>query len=483
MIQHHQTGDATPSIHALQPGLDSPVRNPGSFRDPAGGVYHHHGRVFRYLTDEGARDFRSLADSGLLQDLTDSGAVIPTHELTSGDAAQLGLDPSIPLILEHEPIPFISYMYEWPFELLQAAALQYLSALRLSVQRGFILKDATAFNSQFRGSAPTMIDVASFEPHSPGHPWAGYAQFCRMFLNPLLLHSLTGEPYHHALRSSIDGITPSDLKRRLPFRRRLRKDIFIHVTAQAWMGDRFSGDSTALKSVANEQVSEKTLHKLIDQLERTISGLSRPGAKSNWTDYEADCHYHDEAAAAKHHFVESVLQERRPELVWDLGCNRGEYSALAASAGSYVVAMDGDEQVVGGLAQRTDVDHSRVLPLVMDLSNPSADQGWAQTERLGLSSRGPADLALVLALIHHLTLAGGVPLGGVVDWLADNARAAVIEFVPLDDPMAQRLLATRLDQPTGYDEPIFRRELERRFQITRVESLPQSGRTLYAVTR
>jgi hypothetical protein len=483
MLQHDQPGNATPPIHVLGRGLDSPVRNPGSFRDPAGGVYHYRDRVFRYLTDEGAREFRELANSGLLKQLADSGAVIPTRELAGGEATELGLDPSIPLILEHEPIPFISYMYEWPFELLQTAALQYLTALRLSVEHGFILKDATAFNTQFRGSAPTMIDVASFEPHSPGRPWAGYAQFCRMFLNPLLLHSLTGEPYHHALRSSIEGIAPSELKRRLPFRRRLRKDIFIHVVAQAWMGNRFSGDVDALKSVANEQVSQKTLHKLIDQLERTISGLSRPGATSNWTDYEADCHYHDEAAAAKRHFVDSVLQERRPELVWDLGCNRGEYSALAASAGSYVVAMDGDEQVVGGVTRRTDMDHSRVLPLVMDLSNPSANQGWAQTERQGLSTRGPADLALVLALVHHLTLSGGVPLGGVVDWLADNARAAVIEFVPLDDPMAQRLLATRLHQPHGYDEPTFRRELERRFQVTRVESLPQSGRTLYAVTR
>ena len=470
-------------IEPTQHPPTEPVRNPGSFRDPGGGVYHHHGRVFRYLTVQGLADYRALADSGLLQILIDQGAVIPTSELAAEDAHQLGLDSSQQLIREHEPIPFVSYMYEWSFELLQAGALQYLAALRLAIQHDFILKDATAFNTQFRGSVPTMIDVSSFEPHIPGRPWAGYAQFCRMFLNPLLLQSLVGEPYQRWLRSSIEGIPPAQLSPRLPLRRRFRKDVFIHVIAQAWMGNRFQGDQAALKSVANQQVSEKTLNKLIDQLERTISGLSRPGASSNWTDYEADCHYHDEAAAAKRAFVESVLHERRPSLVWDLGCNRGEYSALAARAGSYVVAMDGDEQVVGGVAHRTDMDHSRVLPLVMDLTNPSPAQGWGQTERQGLTERGPADLAFALALIHHLALSGGVPLGGVVEWLAQNARSAVIEFVPLGDPMAQRLLATRLDQPDGYDEPTFRNALERHFRIIRVESLPRSGRTLYAVTR
>lgn len=482
MTQHHQTGDATSAIHAIERRLDAPVRDTGSFRDPAGGVYHYRDRIFRFLTNDGAREFRELAASGLLHELIDSGAVIPTRELASGEATELGLDPSIPLILEHDQIPFISYNYEWPFELLQSAALQYLQSLRVAFQHGFVLKDATAFNTQFIGSAPVMIDVTSFEPYVPGRPWAGYAQFCRMFLNPLLLQSLTGEPYQRWLRSSIEGISPADLSKRLPLRRRLRRDVFIHVLAQAWMGNRFSGDAAALKGAATQQVPLKTLHKLIDQLERTIASLSRPGRhKSTWSAYEDDCHYEAEATAAKHRFVESVIQQRRPARVWDLGCNRGEYSAIAAAAGAYVVAIDGDEQAVGRLPARADADHSRILPLTMDLGNPSADQGWAQTERLGLSARGPADLALALALIHHLTLSGGVPLGRVVDWIADNARAAIIEFVPLDDPMAQRLLATRLDQPTGYDEPTFRRELERRFRITGVERLPQSNRSLYAV--
>lgn len=459
-----------------------PVRDPGSLRDPAGGVFYRDGQIFRVLNERGAADYRALTDSPLHAELLRREMLIPTRELEATEAAALGFDHAA-LVLEHQRIPFVSYSYEWPFELLREAALQFLGAMRLALDHGFQLKDATTFNTQFRGAEPVMIDVSSVEPLVPGRPWAAYSQFTRTFLNPLLLQALTDEPYQRWLRVALDGIAPEELSARLPWRRKLRRDVLMHVVGQAWMARRFSGDATALRRASAQEVPLKTLHRLIDQLERSVAGLSRPGGRSEWSHYEDECHYADSAAQVKRSFVSRVVAERRPEVVWDLGCNAGEYSVLAANEGAYVVAIDGDERAAGRVVGRPDAPANRVLPLVMDLLNPSPDQGWGQSERRGLRGRGPADLALALALVHHLSISGGIPLDRVASWLAAHARSAVVEFVPLDDPMAQRLLATRFDTPERYDEPTFRRALEAHFQIDAVETLPDSGRVLYAVSR
>lgn len=464
-----------------QPVFPKPARDPGSFRDPAGAVFHVGHRVLRYLNAQGADDFTALADSGLLESLIGRGSLVPTRVLPASEIPPVdGSKPA--LVLEHDRVPFISYAYEWPFELLRSAALQYLDTMRTSLDSGFILKDATSFNTQFFGARPSMIDISSFEPYVPGRPWAGYSQFCRMFLNPLLLQSKAGIPFQRWLRSSIEGITPAELTRVLPFRRKLRRAVFTHVVLQAWLGRKLEGSPQTVKIAADGEFDLRTLRRLIDQLERTVGDLKRPVDASVWSDYEIDCHYEATATSHKERFVDEVLAGWRPKLLWDLGSNSGQYSAIAARQSNYVVAIDGDELAVGGLTHRDDADHDRILPLVMDLGNPSPDQGWGGVERYGLSARGPADAALALALVHHLSIAGHVPLPSVVEWLARHARRAIVEFVPLDDPMAQRLLSARLDRPVGYDIATFEHSLTQHFAVERKEQLPNSDRTLYAVT-
>ena len=206
-----------------------PIRDPGSFRDPAGGEHPTGDRVLRYLNSRGAADFAEFSNSGLFDALVGDGSLIPTRQIGSSEIPRIE-DVDAVTVLEHERIPFISYAYEWPLESLQSAALQYLSTLRTSLDHGFILKDATTFNTQFRGDRPTMIDVSSFERYQPGQPWAGYSQFCRMFLNPLWLQSAAGIPYQQSLRSSIEGITPAELSKVLPFRKKL-DDRYSHTSS------------------------------------------------------------------------------------------------------------------------------------------------------------------------------------------------------------------------------------------------------------
>ena len=459
--------------------------DPGSFRDPASGVLLRHNQVYRFFTSGHVADFEALVETGLLDSFVKSGAVIETRPVPMEEADELyHVVPETGLVVEHPRIPFISYVYEWPFEMLRAAAIRSLEILQVSLDKGFILKDATPYNIQFLGANPLLIDVGSFERYEEGIPWMGYSQFCRTFLNPLLLQSITGVPFQMWMRSSLEGIDPVHLNSLIPLRHKLRKNVFIDVVLQAWLSRRFTSRGSKPPSLRERTIPKGVITGLVNRLKKSVAGLKRRGkAHSPWLDYEEHCHYEAEALQHKDRFVEEALATAKPEMVWDLGCNVGRYSIMASRYASHVVAMDSDEAAVGALYERTRDQHTNVLPLAVDLLNPSPSQGWAQKERRSLEDRGAANFALCLALVHHLAISGNVPLSKIVDWLSTITEAGVVEFAPKSDPMVQALLRTRQDVYSGYTQVAFEEALREHFEITDVACLPKSERVLYLLSR
>jgi hypothetical protein len=57
----------------------------------------------------------------------------------------------------------------------------------------------------------------------------------------------------------------------------------------------------------------------------------------------------------------------------------------------------------------------------------------------------------------------------------------VVEFVPKDDPMVQRLLLTKRDVYPDYTQPHFEACLEQHFRIEERKGIPESKRTLYSL--
>jgi hypothetical protein len=455
--------------------------DPGSFRDPASGVLLGHNRVFRFFTSGHVADFEALVETGLLKSLVERGAVIETKPLDiEEDPEPYRAVPDVGLLVEHPRIPFISYVYEWPFEMLRAAAIRSLEILQLALEKDLILKDATPYNIQFVGTNPLLIDVGSFERYQEGMPWIAYTQFCRTFLNPLLLQSFTGVPFQMWMRASLDGIEPTHLSSLLPLRHKLRKSVFIDVVLQAWLSRRYSSRSKNAPSLRERPIPKGVITGIVNRLKNSVAGMKRRGkAHSPWLDYEEQCHYQPEALQYKDRFVEEALASARPQMVWDLGCNVGRYSIMAARHASHVVAMDSDEAAVGALYERISSQHANVLPLTVDFMNPSPSQGWAQEERRGLAERGTTRFALCLALVHHLAISGNVPLRRIVEWLSTITEAGVAEFVPKSDPMVQTLLRTREDVYSNYTQGAFEEALKEHFEITDVARLPNSERVLY----
>lgn len=460
--------------------LRSSATDPGSLRDPHSAVVVQGRFVYRFFRGPASGDIAAARSSGLLDRLVERRAVLP-YELVPHDerpTGWLGLD-SDAVVLRQPRLAFISYPYEWPFGLLKRAALFHLDILRTALEAGLILKDSSAYNVQFEGTRPVFIDLGSFARLEPGMPWRGYAQFCAMFLNPLLLQAAVGFPFQSWLRSSLEGIAPDELARLLPLRQKLRPSIFTNVVLQSQLQRRFGGldpDELAIRP----RVELPAILRQVERLRGLVDSLRAPASTSTWSGYEDNTSYSAAARTAKAGFVERVVTELEPDIVWDLGCNRGEYSLIAAKHSRAVVAIDGDPKVVELMLSRLSPE-TRVLPLVMDLRNPSPEQGWGQRERHGLKERGKADVVLALALVHHLRFGANVPLGAISAWLAGIARAGVVEFVPRSDPMVRRLLAWREDVFDDYDEETFETELRRHFVITATESLPESTRKLYSV--
>lgn len=451
-----------------------------SFRDPRARVFRVDGRILRGLDDTAYTHWNRLRETELYRRFTEDGLVIATREL---DAASVpgGIPGSWAGVLEHEPVPFVSYVYEWPFSMLRDAALSHLQLLEAALAEGMILKDSTPYNFQWRGARPVFIDIPSFETLAPGAPWAGYRQFCELFLNPLMLQRYKNVPFQPWLRGSLEGIRPVEIRALMSARDWLRPGVLKHVVLHAAAETRFTDTKLNIKSEMKDAgFSTELIRANVRGLRRVVEKLGLPAGKSEWTDYDTMTHYDDSDRRDKQEFVRRAVSARPRELVWDLGCNVGVYSRIAAEHSRYVVAMDADRPTVERLYRELRSEGNETIhPLTIDLVDPSPDRGWRHAERRTLEARGRPDLILCLALIHHVVLGRNVPLRDFLDWLADSGADVVVEFVAKDDPMARKLLRNKDDDYVDYTPETFARWFEERFEVASRLDLGSGTRTLY----
>ena len=436
--------------------------------------------LFRALSPAGMDDWQALAESRLWRELQDEGRVVATERADIGAIPDL-LAGEAAGVLRHERMPFVSYAYEWPFSMLKDAALLQLELNQRALRAGLALKDATPYNVQWRGTRPVFIDVGSFERLRPGEPWAGYRQFCTLFLYPLMLQAYKDLPFHAALRGSLEGIAPRDA-RALLAGERFRKGVVSNVLLHARLESRYAGaDGGEVKrEIGRAGFNTELLAANFRKLEKLVRSLEWKAGETAWTGYGEHNTYDDAAAASKAEFVREAAARRRARLAWDVGCNDGRYARVAAESADLVVAFDADHATVDALYRRLrDEGREDILPLVMSVTDPSPDTGWRGRERASLERRGTPELVLCLALAHHVCITGNVPVRELVDWLRSLDAALVIEFPDRADPMVQRLLSGKREGSNpDYEKATFERALEERFAIERKAPVSET-RTLY----
>ena len=437
--------------------------------------------VFRVLSSAGMDDWQALVASRLWRELQDEGHVVATEPADIGAVPDL-LAGEAAGVLHHERMPFVSYPYEWPFSMLKNAALLQLELNQRALRAGLALKDATPYNVQWRGTRPVFIDIGSFERLRPGEPWAGYRQFCTLFLYPLMLQAYKDLPFHAALRGSLEGIAPRDA-RALLAGERFRKGVVSNVLLHARLESRYAGadGGEVRREMRRAGFSTELLAANFRKLEKLVRRLEWKSGETAWTSYGEQNTYDDAAAASKAKFVREAAARRRARLAWDIGCNDGRYARVAAESADLVVAFDADHATVDALYRRLrDEGREDILPLVMSVTDPSPDIGWRGRERASLGRRGTPELLLCLAIVHHVCITGNVPVREFLDWLRSLDAALVIEFPDRADPMVQRLLSGKREGSNpDYQKALFERALEERFAIE--HRMPVSKtRTLYA---
>ncbi len=455
-------------------------RDPGSYRDPGGFVYRRDGILLRQVGESLVADWDAFVASGLAKRLVNQGRLIPWEPAPLDHAATR----EARVVLRPEPIEMISYPYEWTFGQLRDAALLTLDIQLEALGVGWTLRDASAYNVQFRNGRPVLIDLLSLEPLEDGAPWVAYRQFCEHFLAPLACMARRDIRLARLLRADPDGV-PLDLATRLlPWRSRLNLGLLSHLYAHAAAQGRHAANEDDGAAARRVRISLTRLRALVDNLRGVIERLDWTPAGTEWADYADHTSYTDQATAAKERLVAAYVEAAGGRVVWDLGANTGRYSRIAADVGRRVLAFDIDpaaaEQNYRSLAKE---GRSDILPLVLDLANPSPGIGWAGRERRALLDRTDADVTLSLALVHHLAISRNVPLDMFIDLLAAMAPSAIVEFVPKEDPMVRRLLAVRRDVFPTYTLDGFRRAALTRFSIASESPVGDSGRTLFLLRR
>jgi hypothetical protein len=449
---------------------------PGSFRDPAGHLFTIDGTLYRQINDSGAEDYNQLMTCGLYNKLCEAGLLIEHVEV---DRTQVQA-PGAFKVIKPQPVRYISYPYEWCFSQLRDAALATLKIQQTALHFGMSLKDASAYNMQFHLGKPVLIDTLSFERYHVGSPWPAYRQFCQHFLAPLLLAQYRDMRLTRLLRTYIDGI-PLDLASHLlPWHSWLRYPTLAHLHLHARAQQRYAGRGRATQRAPT--VSALGMQAMIDGLYSFVSKLQRRRANTEWGVYYSDTNYSANAMSDKTNRVEEFLQSSAApgQILVDLGANNGQFSRLGLDHGYMVIAQDMDEMAVElSYQQMRDAKDTQFLPLVQDLTNPSPALGWAHEERLSMLQRGPADMVMALALIHHLAISNNVPLENCANFFARQGHRLIIEFVPKSDSQVQRLLSSREDVFPDYGQQAFEAAFAHHFTLLRRETITDSDRTLY----
>lgn len=466
---------------SLKKMMKSNERHAASFRDPAGFLFTRGGVLYRQVNRSYQKNYDLLMQSGLYEKLTKNKKLIPHQEVETAPAV-----PEIAYkVIQPEKVAFISYPYEWSFSQLKDAALLTLSVQKNALEMGLSLKDASAYNIQFHKGRAVLIDTLSFEAYEEGQPWVAYRQFCQHFLAPLALMAYRDARLSQLLRIYIDGV-PLDLASELlPFHTRLRFGLLSHIHLHAAAQKKYSDTPDQAQSQAQgRSMSKMNLLGLIDNLRGTIKGLAWEPKGTEWGDYYDSTNYTRAAFGKKVAIVSDFLETIRPAQVWDLGANTGVFSRLAAEMGILTVSSDIDPAAVEkNYREAREKKETNLVPLVLDLTNPSPGIGWQNQERDALIDRGPVDAIMALALVHHLAISNNVPLPDLAAFFSILGRWLIIEFVPKEDSQVKRLLATREDIFPNYQRQGFEEAFRQFFIIHECKPIEGSNRILYRMER
>ena len=479
----------------MTPGVarrNLPASHRQSFRDPSGQTFLLNGRVLRCVFPAGLADLASALKSPTLAKFRAKGDLVGANRISAPEGrrlSQLFLGGAEALWLEHPPIWFPSYPYEWPAEMLYRAGKLTLEAASDLVEENLGLKDASAYNVLFEGTRPVFIDWLSFEKRNgKAGRWLPFAQFTKHFLLPLALFKFKRQSCPDSFLRQRDGIDELEAFRRCSFWERWFTPLVFLISIPTVLSK--LARASHLYEPSDSTDSEKAqflLGFLLASLKRKLNRLAPREVKpSRWSGYMESSRFHYDADQfrTKEDFVRSTLAGVKAKRVLDVGCNTGHFSLLAARAGARVIAIDSDEATVGKAFRAATEAKADVQTLVVDIARPTPAIGWNNSEFPSFLKRADRafDVVMMLAVVHHLSIAEGIPLPEIAGLAARMTNGhLIVEFVAPTDPQAQSLVRGR--DFSHLSEKAFEDAFGRYFKRVRRQSIPGTERVLYHFAR
>ena len=455
------------------------LKNPGSFRDPAGQIYNYDNRIIRIIKKFGKDRYDAIKQSGVIEDSINKNFLIHTKDVTDEFTKFKNDDDCY--FLEHKKIDYISYPYEWSFFQLKAAALHHLNYQIFLIDRNIVLIDSSAYNIQFINYKPIFIDLLSLEKYQDGDYWKGHSQFLRQFLNPLLLRSIKGIQFNNWFKGNLDGIKTSDLNDILSIKDKLSINIFFSVVLLSKLENQNKIDPKgALSKLKKKKSLSKNSYKaMLTNLKNWIEKLEPLNKKTDWDTYSSINTYKKDEELKKLEVVRNFSKKNKPEIIADIGCNDGLYSLESLNAGAKkVIGFDIDINSIDKAYKKSVNNNLNFLPLYFDAMNPSSNLGWNEKERNSFNDRINFDAIIALAFEHHLTLANNIPLDETIKWLMGIAPKGLIEFVDKQDETVKRMLSLKGDIFPNYSLENFEKNIQKFGKIVN-KTLISNTRILY----
>ncbi|MES2850259.1 MAG: SAM-dependent methyltransferase [Bacteroidota bacterium] len=452
------------------------INHPSSYRDPSGFIFEKAGILYRQVNTIFKDDFDFFINSGCYKKLIEKKWLIP-HETIKEN---LTGTPDYYLTLKPEKVDFVSYPYEWSFDMLKDAALLTLQLVKEAVSFELILKDATPYNIQWYKGKLVFIDTLSFEKYNEAEPWIAYRQFCQNFLGPLLLMHYSKKPLQQLLLAYPEGIPLDIVSGLLPAKSRLSLYTYLHIHLHAKISSAKNN-----KTHQRQTFSKQKLLNLINSLESLITRLTIPYQQSTWSEYYSEAAKRTNYITEKKKIIE-LWVDQLPGIkkAADLGANDGEFSKLAAGKNIAVIAADFDPWCINNLYREIKSSGIKnIQPLIIDLSNPSPSIGVNNAERDSFIKRCKADLVLALALIHHLVIGKNIPFEKVANFFSTAGNNLVIEFVPKKDEKVELMLKDKKDIYTTYNQQAFLTAFEKYFSVVDRKIIGNTNRVLFLMKK
>lgn len=456
--------------------MSLPQPHPASYRDPSGFIFEKDGTVYRQVNKIFKEDFDFFISSGCYKHLADNSLLI-THDVVKENST---VDKNCYTVLKPEQLSFVSYPYEWSFDMLKDAALLTLKLMKESIGFKMILKDATPYNIQWHNGKMIFIDTLSFEKYDETKPWIAYRQFCECFLSPLLLMHYSKQHLQNLLYAYPEGIPLAISKSLLPWRSRFSLFTYLHIHLHAEL-------TKAGRTKTSQQTgfSKTKMLNLVSSLESLIKRLKTPQQKTNWSQYYEEAEQRGDYLEQKKIIIENWLTEL-PEIktATDLGSNDGQFSILLSKRNIYTISAEADANCINNLyllCKQKAI--SNIHPLIIDLANPSAAIGVNNYERDSFIGRTKVDLSLALALIHHLAIGKNISFTQCAEFFSNLGKYLLIEFVPKQDEKVQLLLQNKKDIYPHYTIEVFEEKFKQYFTIEKKKNIQGTERVLYLMKK